>query len=54
MKYAGKEFNINDFYSKDVRDASNNTRATAINCVEVSNSNKQMPPKYMGDKPNLK
>lgn len=54
MKYAGEEFNINDFYSKDVRDASNNTRATAINCVEVSNSNKQMPPKYMGDKPNLK
>lgn len=59
MRYGGLEFDINDFYARDVRDASNNTRA-AFNPIEsslvVSNSGagKQMPPKYMGDKPQLK
>lgn len=59
MRYGGLEFDINDFYVRDVRDASNNTRA-AFNPIEsslvVSNSGagKQMPPKYMGDKPQLK
>lgn len=59
MRYGGLEFDINDFYARDVRDASNNTRAE-FNPIEsslvVSNSGagKQMPPKYMGDKPQLK
>ena len=59
MKYAGKEFDINDFYAKDVRDASNNTRVSMPLVVEenaetMRGASKQMPPKYMGDKPQLK
>ena len=59
MKYAGKQFDINDFYAKDVRDASNNTRsATRLsveeNAVTLTGAGKQLPPKYMGDKPQLK
>ena len=59
MKYAGKEFDINDFYAKDVRDASNNTRVPMPLVVEenaetMRGASKQMPPKFMGDKPQLK
>ena len=59
MKYAGKEFDINDFYAKDVRDASNNTRVSMPLVVEenaetMRGASKQLPPKYMGDKPQLK
>jgi len=59
MKYAGKEFDINDFYAKDVRDASNNTRVSMPLVVEenaatMRGASKQMPPKFMGDKPQLK
>ena len=59
MKYAGKELDINDFYAKDVRDASNNTRVSMPLVVEenaetMRGASKQMPPKYMGDKPQLK
>ena len=59
MKYAGKEFDINDFYAKDVRDASNNTRSGISllleeNAVTLKGASKQLPPKYMGDKPQLK
>ena len=59
MKYAGKEFDINEFYAKDVRDASNNTRsATRLsvedNALTLKGASKQLPPKYMGDKPQLK
>ncbi len=60
MRYAGLEFDINDFYARDVRDASNNdfvTRAT----IEVDDTPamraaaaKQMPPKILGEKPQLK
>ena len=56
MEYAGKQFDINDFYAKDVRDASNNT-ATRLQVMEtaitMTGAGKQMPPKYMGDKPQL-
>ena len=59
MKYAGKQFDINEFYAKDVRDASNNTRsATRLsveeNALTLKGASKQLPPKYMGDKPQLK
>lgn len=59
MKYAGKEFDINDFYAKDVRDASNNTRSgmplvVEDNAATLKGASKQLPPKYMGDKPQLK
>ena len=56
MEYAGKQFDINDFYAKDVRDASNNT-ATRLQVMEtaitMTGAGKQMPPKFMGDKPQL-
>ena len=60
MRYAGKEFNINDFYANDVRDASNNdfeTRAMMIDensAAYKSAAGKQMPPKFMGDSPLLR
>lgn len=59
MRYAGEEFSINEFYAKDVRDASNNTRsATRLsveeNALTLKGASKQLPPKYMGDKPQLK
>ena len=57
MAYAGKKFDINDFYAKDVRDASNNTTRSLVveeNAVTMSAAGKQLAPKYMGDKPQLK
>ena len=55
MRYAGQEFDINEFYAKDVRDASNNTRLVVEeNAVTLKGASKQLPPKYMGDKPQLK
>ena len=59
MKYAGKEFSLEEFYAKDVRDASNNTRsATRLeveeNALTLKGASKQLPPKFMGDKPQLK
>ena len=58
MSYAGLEFNIDDFYANDVRDASNNdfvTRAMVDESLVIAaDGGKQMPPKYMGDKPQLK
>ncbi|MBE6187775.1 MAG: hypothetical protein E7143_01455 [Rikenellaceae bacterium] len=61
MRYAGKEFSIEDFYARDVRDASNNGINTASaklfvedNAITWNGASKQMPPKYMGDKPQLK
>ena len=59
MRYAGEEFSIDEFYAKDVRDASNNTRsATRLsveeNALTLKGASKQLPPKYMGDKPQLK
>lgn len=58
MRYGGLDFDINDFYARDVRDASNNTSAMTMavesSIVVNSGAGKQMPPKYMGDKPQLK
>ena len=58
MKYAGKEFDINEFYANDVLDSQgNNTGATRSSVEETSitltGAGKQMPPKFMGDKPQL-
>ncbi|MBR6760128.1 MAG: leucine-rich repeat protein [Alistipes sp.] len=57
MRYAGEEFSLEAFYANDVRDASNNTTTTRsgeMNAVELAGASKQLPPKYMGDKPQLK
>ena len=58
MRYGGLDFDINDFYARDVRDASNNKSASTFavesSIVVNSGAGKQMPPKYMGDKPQLK
>jgi hypothetical protein len=59
MRYAGEEFSLDEFYAKDVRDASSNTRsATRLsvedNALTLKGASKQLPPKYMGDKPQLK
>ena len=59
MRYADKEFDINEFYAKDVLDSQgNNTGATrssvAETAVTLTGAGKQMPPKFMGDKPQLK
>ena len=55
-RYAGEKFSLEEFYLNDVRDASNNTitRSTATDMLDMSNAGKQMPPKFMGDKPQLK
>ena len=62
MRYAGQEFSLEEFYAKDIRDASNNDFTTKSlhslhslsSAVEMSGAAKQMPPKFMGDKPQLK
>ena len=59
MRYAGKEFDINEFYVNDVLDSKgNNTGATrssvAETAITLTGAGKQMPPKFMGDKPQLK
>ena len=60
MRYAGLEFSLEEFYANDVRDASNSDFSTSAArlAVEPSPENmasaaKQMPPRYMGDKPQL-
>ena len=58
MKYAGREFDINEFYANDVLDfKSNITSATRSyveeNAITLTGASKQMPPKFMGDKPQL-
>ena len=60
-RYAGEEFSLEEFYAKDVRDASNNDFTTRGGSLEVedtpatrASAAKQMPPKIMGDKPILK
>ena len=58
MRYSGNEFDINDFYARDVRDASNNDFVTSatLSAAEPTLENmasaaKQMAPKYMGSSP---
>ena len=55
-RYAGEEFSIEEFYAKDVRDASNNTttRAVSENIATWSAASRQWMPKYMGEKPQLR
>ena len=59
-RYAGQEFSLAEFYANDVRDASNNDFVTRAS-LEVEDTPavrnaaaKQMPPKMMGNKPQLK
>lgn len=60
MRYAGLEFSLEDFYANDVRDASNNDFTTRAKLsveetpVMRTSAAKQMPLKFMGDKPQLK
>ena len=60
MRYAGLEFSLEEFYANDVRDASNNdfTTRASLSVEETpvmrTSAAKQMPPKFMGDKPQLK
>ena len=57
MQYAGQEFDIEDFYAKDVRDASNNntiSRTAKPSFAEQASAKKQMAPQIMGNKPKLK
>ena len=55
MKYAGQSFSLDDFYAKDVRDASNNTitRSAKPSATEQASARKQWAPRIMGDKPKL-
>ena len=60
MRYAGQEFDINDFYAKDVLDMQGNNSGSAKrlhveeNAITLKGASKQLPPKYMGDKPQLR
>lgn len=59
MKYAGQQFNINDFYANDVLDSQGNiTGSTQLsvkeNAVTLTGAGKQMAPKFMGQKPELR
>ena len=58
MEYAGEQFSIDEFYANDVRDVSNNDFITRSiveeNIATRTAASKQRPPKYMGEKPNLK
>ena len=58
MRYAGQQFDINDFYANDVLGMQGNifsaTRSVEDNAITLTGAGKQMPPKYMGDKPQLK
>lgn len=59
MRYAGERFSLDEFYAKDVRDASNNDFTTrsviSINDTPAMRSSlaKQRPPRLMGNKPQL-
>ena len=56
MSYSGQQFDINAFYSKDVRDTYGDqvgtaSRAAAVDAISMTGAGKQMPPKYMGETP---
>lgn len=57
-RYAGEEFSLDEFYANDVLDMQGNitggTRSVEENAVTLTGAGKQMPPKFMGDKPQLK
>lgn len=57
MRYAGEEFSLDDFYANDVLDTYGNTATRSAideSLVISSGAGKQMPPRFMGDKPQLK
>lgn len=58
MRYAGEEFSLEEFYANDVLDMQGNitggTRSVEENAITLTGAGKQMPPKFMGDKPQLK
>ncbi|MBR5844629.1 MAG: leucine-rich repeat protein [Bacteroidaceae bacterium] len=57
MEYAGLPFSIDEFYARDVRDASNNdiTRSLVVDDVVTrAAASKQMPPKFMGNSPQIR
>lgn len=60
MRYAGEEFSIDDFYAKDVLDMQGNNTGSAkrldvqMNAITLKGASKQLPPKYMGEKPELR
>ena len=57
-RYAGEKFDLNEFYANDVLDMQGNitggTRSIEENAITLTGAGKQMPPKFMGDKPQLK
>lgn len=60
MRYAGLEFSLEDFYARDVRDASNNDFVTTPSALSAEmtpaqqcSASKQMPPRFMGERPVL-
>lgn len=58
MQYSGKEFSWGEFYETDKQNLQVGTRATIFsaedNITTFTGAGKQMPPKFMGDKPQLK
>ena len=57
MRYAGEEFSLEEFYANDVLDIYGDakTRAAFEPSLVISSegAGKQLPPRYMGDKPQL-
>ncbi|MBO5685714.1 MAG: leucine-rich repeat protein, partial [Alistipes sp.] len=58
-RYAGEEFQIEEFYANDVRDASNNdfvarSLVEKESAAQAAAAKKQLPPKFMGDSPLLR
>ena len=57
-RYAGEEFSLEEFYANDVLDIQGNntsgTRSIEKSAITLIGAGKQMPPKFMGDKPQLK
>ena len=57
MRYAGEEFSLDEFYANDVLDIYGDakTRAAFEPSLVISSegAGKQLPPRYMGDKPQL-
>ena len=56
MRYAGEEFSLEEFYANDVLDIYGNAKVSTLfepSIVVRDGEGKQMPPKFMGDKPQL-
>jgi hypothetical protein len=56
MRYAGEEFSLEEFYANDVLDIYGDAKVSTLfepSIVVSDGEGKQMPPKFMGDKPQL-